>query len=273
MADTVNVNFRKKNTLPGQGEIPREGMYGLHFGFWGMVTELHPEDNTVHVLMDTGRELSGVRVASLEWVTIDEKKGFLSGERRLPPVDTYVYCPMPTGEPSSAFVLCSGFGYQVADHAAFKEDSEDAKFIKKRVDNSGWDRTLDYRTGTRKAKNKSESIQIEIDQEEDGKEKVKITIHSNIFTIDGENGIKIETEKDVDLTVKGKADIKADGNATVESKGNVSVKGINVTAEASAMLTLKSGDAAAWMPNCVPACPFGMPHGGPSAGIAKLKGS
>jgi hypothetical protein len=319
----LDVNYRKTKKLPGQPPMPQSGLCNdLCFGFFGMVTELHPEDNTVHVRTNSGLELSGLRVASLEWVTIDEEKGFLSGERRLPPVNTYVFCVMPTGDPASALVLCSAFGYQAANHAAFKEDSEDAKFIKKQVDNAGWVRELDYRTGTRSVKNhpEGETIKIEVDQEEDGNEKVTITIHSNIFTVDKDNGIKIETEKNVDIAVKGnatvnvdgdlsaevkgnatikadgdlsaevkgnatlkvdgdlsaeavgKANIKSTGAATVESSADVSAKGVNVTVEASAMITLKSGDAAAWMPNCVPVCPFGMPHGGPSAGIVKLKG-
>jgi hypothetical protein len=303
----LDVNYRKIKKLPGQPSMPQSGLYNdLCFGFFGMVTELHPEDNTVHVRTNSGLEFSGLRVASLEWVTIDKEKGFLSGERRLPPVNTYVFCVMPTGDPASALVLCSAFGYQAADHAAFKEDSEDAKFIKKQVDNAGWVRELDYRTGTRSVKNhpEGETIKIEVDQEEEGNEKVTITVHSNIFTVDKDNGIKIETEKNVDIAVKGKATIKVDGDlsaevkekatvkangdlsaeamgkatikstgaATVESSADVTAKGINVTVEASAMIILKSGDAAAWMPNCVPVCPFGFPHGGSAAGIVKLKG-
>ncbi|WP_461248963.1 hypothetical protein, partial [Treponema sp. R6D11] len=123
--------------------------------------------------MDTGRELSGVRVASPEWVTIDKDKGVLSGERNLPPVNTFVFCLMPTGDVSSAFVLCSLFGYQVAEHTTFKEDSKDAANIRKRVTNSGWVFTEDNRTGTKTVKNKEEdpTIKIEVDQENEGKEK------------------------------------------------------------------------------------------------------
>jgi hypothetical protein len=287
----LDVNYRRRKKLPGQPAMPRAGFYDdFCLGFFGMVTEVHPEDNTVHVRMNSGLELSGLRVASLEWVTIDEEKGFLSGERRLPPVNTYVFCVMPTGDPTSALVLCSAFGYQAADHAAFKEDSEDAKFIKKQVDNAGWVRELDYRTGTRRVKNhpENETIKIEVNQEEKGKEKIIITVHSNIFTVDKDNGIKVEIEKNADIAVKGNATVKADGDlsaeaggkadikstgaATVESSADVSVKGQNVTVEGAVTVTLKSGDGGPWMPNCVPTCPFGMPHGGPTAGIVKLKG-
>jgi hypothetical protein len=287
----LDVNYRRIKKLPGQSAMPRAGLYDdFCFGFFGMVAELHPEDNTVHVRTNSGLELSGLRVASLEWVTIDEEKGFLSGERRLPPINTYVFCVMPTGDPASALVLCSAFGYQAADHTAFKEKSEDAKFIKKQVDNAGWVRELDYRTGTRRIRNhpKDETIKIEVDQEENGNEKVTITVHSSIFTVDKENGIKVETEKNVDIAVKGNASLKVDGDlsaeaggkanikstgaATVESSADVSVKGQNVTVEGAATVTLKSGDAGSWIPNCVITCPFGFGHGGPAAGIVKLKG-
>jgi hypothetical protein len=261
MGNNIRVNVRKKPNLSGSPELPVEGMYGLlRFGFYGMITEVHPEDNTVHVRMDTGRELSGVRVASLEWVTIDEEKGFLSGEWRPPPVNTFVFCIMPTGEPSSAFVLCSMVGRQVAAHSAFKEESEDAKYIKKQVDNSGWVRTLDYRSGTRtiQSKPKDEKIKLEINQEEEGKEKVTLRIYSHIITIDEEEGIRIEIdgdiaevatgkveltrESDVLVTIKGKADIRVEGDVSVETKGkgDIRVEG-DVSVETKGKAAISAG--------------------------------
>jgi hypothetical protein len=278
-----------------------------------MVTELHPENNTVHVRTPEGRIISNVKVSSPVWVTIDKDKGFLSGKRHLPPIDTYVLVFMPNGEYSSATIIASVFSND-PQHSAFKEDSEDAKEVNDSIENSGWKYTDDKRTGTRVLQNKPKdpTIKIEADQEKEGDEKVTITIHGNIFTVDKDNGIKIETDKNVDLSVKGNvtvavdgdmtaeikgdaqinangkveaqakgdiavkadgnADVKAGGNIKAEATGNADLKGVNVTVDASAMLTLKSGDAAPWMPNCVPACPWGMPHGGAGAGIVKLKG-
>jgi hypothetical protein len=249
----INIEVKKKTTLSGSPEIPTEGLYGpVRFGFYGMITEVHPEDNTVHVRMDSGRELSGVRVASLEWVTIDDDKGFLSGEWRPPPVNTFVFCLMPSGEPSSAFVLCSMVGRQVAEHSAFKEKSEDAKYIKKQVDNSGWTRSIDYRTGTRTIQNKpkDETIKLEINQEESGKEKVILTIYSHIITFDEEEGISIETDGDisklakgeveltmesnVSVTVKGNAEVSIEGDVSVQSKGNA-----NISTEGDVSVTSK----------------------------------
>ena len=38
-------------------------------------------------------------------------------------------------------------------------------------------------------------------------------------------------------------------------------------------ITIKTGDAATWLPNIIPSCIFSKtPHGGPLAGIIKLKG-
>jgi len=218
----VKAHIKLSSQLPGVKPLPVGSYSRERYGFCGMVTEVHPEDNTVHVRMDTGRELSGVRVASPEWVTIDKDKGFLSGERNLPPVNTFVFCLMPTGDVTSAFVLCSLFGFQVAEHAAFKEDSEDVAHTRKRVTNSGWVFTEDNRTGTKIAQNreKDETVKIEIDQEDEGNEKVTVTIHGNIFTVDKEKGVQLQTDKNIDqkidgdykAAVKGKADIGADSD-------------------------------------------------------------
>jgi hypothetical protein len=228
----VNISIHKKSSLPGEKRLPQGGFSeNLRFGFYGMVTEVHPEDNTVHVRMDTGRELSGLRVASLEWVTIDNDKGFLSGQRRLPPVNTFVFCITPDGDPARGVVLFSAFGFQVAEHAAFKEDSEDAKHIKKRVTNSGWVFTEDNRTGTMIAQNKPEkpTIKIEVDQESEGEEKGTITVHGNIFTIDKNEGVRFQTDKNVK--------IDADGTVTVKSTKKEKLEFGNAIATMGAMIS------------------------------------
>ena len=321
MADVNLVIHGRKAAAPGGKPLSSATPYDVRSGVEGMVTELHPENNTVHVRTPEGRIISNVKVASPVWVTVDKDKGYLSGKRYLPPIDTYVLVFMPNGEYSSAVIIASVFSHD-PQHADFKEDSDEAKEINDSIENSGWEYTEDKRTGTRLLQNKPEdpTIKIEVDQEEEGNEKATITIHGNIFTVDKDNGIKIETDQNVDLSVKGnvtaavegdvsaevkgsvsaaiegdmtagvkgsvsaavdgdmtaeikgKTEIKSTGAVNVESSADVAVKGINATVEASAMLTLKSGDAAPWMPNCVPVCPFGMPHGGPGSGIVKLKG-
>ena len=289
MPDINLIVHGRKTAAPGKKILSSSTPYDKRFGFEGMVTELHPENNTVHVRTPEGRIISNVKVSSPVWVTIDKDKGYLSGKRWMPPIDSYVLVFMPNGEYSSSVIIASVFSDD-PQHSDFKEDSEDAKEINDTINNSGWEYKEDKRTGTLLVQNKptDATIKIEVDQEEEGNEKVTITIHGNIFTVDKDNGIKIETDKNIELAVKGNAAVKVDGDMTaevtgetgikstgavnVESSADVAVKGINATVEASAILTLKSGDAAAWMPNCIPACPFGMPHGGAGAGIAKLKG-
>ena len=285
----LNITIHRKRPAPGRKPFPSDSPEDSRYGFWGLVTELHPENHTVHVRTPEGRVISNVRVSSSVWVTVDEGKGFLSGRRYMPPVDTFVLVFMPNGSYASAVIIASGFSYD-PQHSNFMEGSEDAKEIDEFIKNSGWKHTEDNRTGTRALQNKPDNptIKLEIDQEKEGDEKVVLTIHGNVFTVEKGNGIKVETDKNVEFAVKGNATFNVDGDMTAEVKGktgitsagnvniessaNIDVKGVNATVEASAMLTLKSGDAASWMPNCVPVCPFGMPHGGVQAGIVKLKG-
>ena len=208
------------------------------FGFWGLVTE----DCTVHVRTDTGIEIGGLRVASQEWVTSAPAK-HLTGERHLPPVDTYVFCLMPNGEYSSAFVLCSGFAYQAAVHGDFKKGGEDAKNTHEKVENSGWHMTTDYRTGTKKFANKTDSeptITLEIDQESDGEEKAVLTVHKNVITI-SKDGIQIETDKDIDLQIDGDTKLAVKGNIEVKATKTATVQAQNIEIKASSKTEFKGG--------------------------------
>ena len=220
----MNVNINIKNSLPGPEILPVGNCHGQRFAFYGMVTEVHPENNTVHVRMDTGRILSGVRVASLEWVTVDDKKGFLSGQRRLPPVDTFVLCLMPNGEPNSAIVLCSAFTYNEAEHAAFKEDSKDVAHIRKLVTNSGWLHTEDNRTGTVVIQNKEKepTIKIEIDQENE--EKIKLTLCENTYLIE-KNKFEAVIDKCSFKTDGSKWEIDANGNKIEHTDSKTVISG------------------------------------------------
>lgn len=222
----MQISLQKKKNAPSQNPFPNSSPYDAQMGFWGVVTEVHPEDCTVHVRTNLGFELSGVRVASKEWVTVVDGK-HLTGERHLPPVDTYVFCLMPNGEYSSAFVLCSGFTRQEAVHADFKQEGEDAANTFEQVENSGWKKTVDYRTGTKKIENKTDSdptIKIEIDQESEGDEKATITIHGTTITVDKDNGVNIETDKKITLKDKEGFTYTTDGDLEISAKGDLGVK-------------------------------------------------
>lgn len=59
---------------------------------------------------------------------------------------------------------------------------------------------------------------------------------------------------------------KSGSRVTMKADGSIEV-------ESTVGITLKTGDAAAWLPNILGNCAFtGAPHGGPIAGIVKLKG-
>jgi hypothetical protein len=241
--ESINIFLGKKRNPPGQSPIHTETPFDRRSGFFGVVTEVQPENNTVTVRGDFGRDITGIRVASSQWVTMpyDEgetkSKDTLTGHRHLPPVNTYVYCLMPTGEPSSAIVLCSVFAYQDPNHAELRDGEKDSEFIDINVDSGGWKFTHDIRTGTRKIQNSpkdgEETISLEINQEEEGKSKIVFKFFDNYIEYDEEKqGWKQSIEGDVDLAVKGKItatatkDVKVftDGNADVEAKGDLSYK-------------------------------------------------
>lgn len=242
----MNITLRRKQNAPFRNAYESSSPYDNQIGFWGVVTEVHPEDCTVHVRNNLGIEFSGVKVASLEWVTVAKDK-HLTGERHLPPVDTYVFCLMPNGEYSSAFVLCSGFTRQEAVHADFKAEGEDAANTHEKVENSGWKMTTDYRTGTKKFENKTDSdptITLEIDQESEGEEKATLTVHGTTVTVDKDNGVNIETDKKITLkdaegftyTTGGDLEISADGNLAVKSSKSGTLEVGNTVATLGAMI-------------------------------------
>ena len=245
----MRVLVNKRPRAQGHSAFSLSSPYDGRIGFWGKVTEVHPEANTCNVLMDTGIEISGVRVASFEWVAVQEDK-HLTGERRLPPVDSFVFCLMPTGDLASAFILCSGFLRNEALHADFMEEGEDAANTQKRVEYSGWNYEQDIRTGTRKWQNKTDedaTIELEINQEDEGEEAVTLAVHGNTISIT-KDGIEIASDGDLSLSIEGNVALDVTGdaavsaaNATLEASGDASVTGNNVTVEATVKTEIKGG--------------------------------
>lgn len=233
----MNIALTRKQKAEGGDPFHNSTPYDKRYGFWGVVKEVHPEDCTVHVLTDMGIVLTGIRVASAEWVTVEDGK-HLTGERHLPPVDTYVFCLMPTGEYGSAFVLCSGFTRQEAVHADFKQKGEDVANTHEKVDNSGWHSSSDYRTGTKKIYNKVKepTISVEVDQESDGDEKVTVTIHGTVIKVTKDDGVDIVTDKKITLKDKKGFNYETESDISLKSSKQGTVEVGNSIATLGAMI-------------------------------------
>jgi len=267
------INLQKAKKAPERKPFENTSPFDNRFGFWGIVKEVHPEDNTVHVLTDTGFEITGVRVASMEWVVIDKEK-HLTGERHLPPKNAFVFCIMPTGEYSSAFVLCSGFARQEAYHADFKGKGEDFALTHEKVNNSGWVYKSDYRNGSVSIKNdyNEPTVSIEVNQGENGEKadskvvtikvfdttitatekddkEVKIETLGNTVidvkedTIDfsTDSAINLATKGDQALTIEGNANIEVKGTATVKSDKDATIEAQNILIKAATKTEIKGG--------------------------------
>jgi len=96
-------------------------------------------------------------------------------------------------------------------------------------------------------------------------EKSPVTVTSKEgATASFDKAVSLTSKEGLSLTFDKAVLIKTSQGYTLEATGAVEIKG--------ATITLNTGDAATWMPNCVAACPFGFPHGGASGGIVKLTG-
>jgi hypothetical protein len=80
-------------------------------------------------------------------------------------------------------------------------------------------------------------------------------------------------KKDSTITIKGDLTIKSDKNISETAAQNYSIKAITVEITGDTEIILKTMGSDLWFPNCIPTCPFGIPHGGQPGGIAGLKGA
>lgn len=238
----INIFMNKKQSAPQRTPFRTSTPFDHRNGFFGAVTEVHSENNTVHVVTDTGRELMNIPVASQQWVTYKKDgKPQLTGERNLPPVGTYVYCVMPNGTYDDCFVLCSMFS-TASIHKDYMADDEDTANTRLCQENGGWLKTTDIRTGTKVIKNKpeDETIKIEIDQESEGEEKATITIHGNVVTV-SKDGIEIKTDGKVSFTADKDLELNVSGNATIKCDKDASIEAQNVTVKSSVKTEIKGG--------------------------------
>lgn len=238
----INIFMNKKQNAPQRTPFGTSTPFDHRNGFFGAVTEVHPETNTVHVVTDTGIELMNVEVASQQWVTyVKDGKPRLTGERNLPPVGTYVYCVMPNGTYDDCFVLCSMFS-TASIHKDYMADDEDTANTRLCQENGGWLKTTDIRSGTKVIKNKpeDETIKIEIYQEKEGEEKATITIHGNVVTV-SKDGIEIKTDGKVSFTADKDLELNVSGNASIKCNKDASIEAQNVTVKSSVKTEIKGG--------------------------------
>lgn len=258
MAKQINI-ILNRNSSPASNPatpIPMPKAEKM-IGFWGTVTETHPENCTCRVRMASGYIIANVRVLSPTWVTVDEEKGYLSGERYLPPVDTFVLCVCPEGNFANTVIIGSGFALSAAVHADFKTDSEDEKELanaantRKIVRNSGWTEETDFRNGTKRIRNAPEeadaTISIEINQGNDGEKadggvttvkvygttitatekddaEVRIeTLGNTIFDIK-EDKIEFSTDSEISRSVKGAYSLSTNNSLEISAQKDVGLK-------------------------------------------------
>ncbi|GHU66625.1 hypothetical protein FACS189447_07880 [Spirochaetia bacterium] len=93
----------------------------------------------------------------------------------------------------------------------------------------------------------------------------------SITKIEGKETIDIEG--DLTLTVKGTIKRTGKGDIKEEATGEYSIKAQSIKITGTTEIILSTIGSAAWFPNCIPTCPFGMPHGGQPGGITGLKGA
>lgn len=223
----MQVLLNKKLSAPTQNAYENHSGRDNACGFFGTVTEVHPETNSVFVRTDTGFVIPRVRVACLsEWVTYNEDKQ-LTGERHLPPKDSYVFCLMPNGDFASAFVLCSVFSAYDEEHRPFMERSGDedkitiAKNHRSILSQGQWRFEENYVTGTRRMYNAPKqddaTISIEVLQtnpddskKEEKNENPKTTVKvygTTICVTQGKDDepptVELTTLNDTTLSIKG----------------------------------------------------------------------
>lgn len=239
----MNIKFNSPVNVPGRPNFSNSNPNDYRVGFWAVVTKQNPENSTVNVLADTGREYNFLKVASYEYVPIQKKK-YLTGQRHLPPVNSYVFCLMPEGDPSGAFVLCSGYLATNSSHQEMNDRTNGGN-IEKTVKISGWNKEENYNDGSLKIANKTESetISIEVDQKTSGSEKIKITIHGNEIEVTKDSGIKIKTDKKTEVSVN--QDIKVTGNnIEVSGNGKIEISGkSDISIKTTAGVSLESTTA------------------------------
>lgn len=236
-------------------------------GFYGTVVDVHPEDYTVDIIMDIGRKILNVPIASKSWV-MEKSNGAdsaSSGLRDIPPIGSFVFCLMPTHTVTGAFVLCSAIprGDAFSSNFMSSTDEEKADFpnIEKNVEVSGWSTEKRRDNGDIVIKDPKDEISLSIihDKDDEKKDKVEIKVFGTSLNLErGDSGISVtlgnsDAETPVTLNVTGNVTASVEGDLSVEAKGSsgkttVTTSGDteissskNVKVNASGTLTIGNG--------------------------------
>lgn len=162
-------------------------------GFYAVITAVN-EDCSVDLKLQNGFTKNHTPVASLEWVRYDKDKGTLTGERRLPPVGSYVFCLCPEGKVEGAFVLCSGFIKDLEEHKAFMKG--DALTLD-HLSPSGWHTTV------------GEKLRVCNDAGEDGAETISLEAGDDLTIKVGNSTVTVKGD-DIEIQCSGKLKLCGD---------------------------------------------------------------
>lgn len=221
----------------------KENSYGL----WGIVEYADSETCTVDVIFDGGMSVSGIPVASAEWVRLDKDNyDYISGERNLPPKGSRVFVMMPTGTIESGFVLCSMLSVVEPSlrDAFMAKDKHNERYS---VTPGNWKKTFDYENGSISIVSDDGKTQVNLsmDTSEGKKRSLKLSAfdESTVKIIEGESaeinifGTKLSIQKSsagetVSLSFSGDLSIESSGSIDITSGGGKPVK-INSNLEVS----------------------------------------
>jgi hypothetical protein len=286
----IIVSRSKTAAIPKQNLSSHKPNDSNRYGAWCRVIKRYSVDHTVDVKTAEGMTATRIPVASRKWVTVEDP---IIGERNLPPIGSIAYLMMPTGTLDNAFIFGSCFmpAYDKHIEEFLVEGKEDEELTKTE---GNWRRTFDKKTGDLEiigADDDDKTLLIIIKKSE---KKIQITDWNENDIIIDENGVKT-TDVNGNIITQNKDGIKsedANGNKITQDSSGIAVEDKNgnkatmgntgITLEdkngnkigmSTAGLGLVTSDSVTWIPNCILMCPFGIVHGGPAAGIVKLKGS
>lgn len=239
------IKNMKMNAFPNK--MSQDCYFDNTKGFWGTVTKVHSENNTVDLVSVYGNEYKNINVATHGWVLSQAR----IGDRNLPPVGSNVFVFLPDGIIETGFVLCSGYFRGEEKDNFLCADDEDSKAIKDAQREiytpGGWHFTEDYIGGSVEL-SKEDKVAITFNNDpdkeslsikaldlsvdlttEENKEKCEIKVFENTITFNAKSD-----DKYIQLEANGaKIKIDKDGNILIDTTKDTKVKTDKITIETS----------------------------------------